>query len=139
MKSFNQENASLEMIKSILDGAAIEGKIDDDGDLYVTEGVDFPFWVILVPDLNFIMFKTHWSVKADATDEDVLSLINHANSKIVLPQFFMVPGEDVRVIQGIYYLPYEYGIDSRLIIKIARRFPGAFVACGQLDENKVLV
>jgi hypothetical protein len=135
MKSFSHENASLEMIKSIFDGAAIDSEFDGDGDLYVTGGVDFPFWVTLVPDQYLIQFKTHTGVKKDSAEQDILSLVNRANSKIMLPQFFMVSDEDGGVVQAVYYLAYEYGIDSRLVVKIARRFPGAFKACGQLDEK----
>ncbi|MEZ5563536.1 MAG: YbjN domain-containing protein [Gammaproteobacteria bacterium] len=138
MKSFNHENASPEMIKDIFDGAAIDSEFDDDGDLYVTGGVDFPFWATLVPDHNLVQFKTHVRVKKEASDEDVLSLVNRANSRIMLPQFFMVSDEEGRVIQGVYYLAYEYGIDSRLVIKIARRFPSAFKACGEIDEDNVI-
>lgn len=138
MKSFSHENASLEMIKSIFDAAAIDSEFDGDGDLYVTRGVDFPFWVALVADHNLVQFKTHVRVKKGAADEDVLSLVNSANSRIMLPQFFMVSDEDNRVVQGVYYLAYEYGIDSRLIVKIARLFAIAFMACGDVDEKSVL-
>ncbi len=45
-----EEEVTIPRLSSVLDAAFIDHEIDDDGDIYITDGVDFPLWIGLLSD-----------------------------------------------------------------------------------------
>ena len=138
MPTFNEENASFDTLRSLFDTAAIECEMDGDGDLYVHDGIDFPFWIRIDADQKMLVFITYLTPKPGQSFAEVAAWANRANANVVLAQFYASEAEDGGGrLSGTYFLPYAYGIDGRLIVRMARRFAKAFVAGSRYDEDRV--
>lgn len=57
-----EEDVSANRLASILVSAAIENEIDSDGDIYVTDGLEFPVWISVDADRRFLSFGALASV-----------------------------------------------------------------------------
>ena len=45
MKVIDEDDVSTEALLQLFRRAFLKAKIDDDGDVYITDGLDFPIWV----------------------------------------------------------------------------------------------
>jgi len=79
-------------VKNWLEAAAMEYE-EDDEDLHVTGGVDFPCFVRSIGS-NRIVLTTYIETKARATREALLDLANLCNTKSMVPRFYVVSDED---------------------------------------------
>jgi hypothetical protein len=109
--------------------------MDRDGDLYVTDGLDFPSWVRLPEDEKLIIFVTYQKID-DPDEEDWLARMNEVNHKTPLVQFHWCGN----AIFGHYAMSYEGGLNGRQFIKMLRRFSstfahGALLACDNESEE----
>jgi hypothetical protein len=92
--------------------------IEDEGDIYVTEGVEIPLWLQIKPDAKLIVMFTCYNVEKEISADT----INTFNASIILPQFSL----DGTVLRGRYWLTYDGGLNVRHFVKMLRRFSGAF-------------
>jgi hypothetical protein len=58
MEVINEDDVSTEALLQLFRRAFLKAKIDDDGDLYVTDGLDFPIWVAVDTEQQLIRFFT---------------------------------------------------------------------------------
>ena len=107
----------------MLDAAFIDHEIDDDGHIYVSDGVEFPLWIEVLDKRELLSFFTYWSV-GDQAEADWLSRVNELNSTIMLPQFSYCRNS----IWGACWMTYAGGLNARQFVKMLRNFSGAFVA-----------
>lgn len=108
-----EKDVSVETIRTALAAALIEGEIDDDGDLYLTDGLDFPLWVLIDRSSKLICLHTFLST-SDAKVDD----INQLNRRFKVAQFAIVEGKVI----ANYQLTFRYGVDGRHLITMARTF-----------------
>ena len=113
-----EDQVTLQRLSNILDTTYCEHVIEDEGDIYVTEGVEIPLWLRIKPDAKLIVMFTCYDVEAEIPT----TTINHFNASIMLPQFSL----DGTVLWGRYWLTYDGGLHVRHFIKMLRRFSGAF-------------
>jgi len=66
--TISEDEVSLARLQSVLETAVFDAKIDRDGDLFVTDGLEFPSWVRLPEDEKLIIFVTYQ--KFDDPDEE---------------------------------------------------------------------
>ncbi len=118
-----EEEVTVPRLSSVLDAAFIDHEIDDDGHMYVNDGVEFPLWIEVLDKRELLSFFTHWSVR-DQPEADWLSRVNELNSSIMLPQFSYCRNS----IWGAYWMTYAGGLNVRQFVKMLRNFSGAFVA-----------
>jgi hypothetical protein len=124
-----EDEVTISRLASFLDAAFIDYTIDDDGDLYAKDGLEFPAWIDIDQDKKMIMFLT--CISADEkVATDLMARVNEMNTSYVAVQFHL-RGE---VIWGHYWLSYDGGINVRQFIKMLRRFCSAFRA-GIIDEK----
>ncbi|MGD9805996.1 MAG: YbjN domain-containing protein [Hyphomicrobiaceae bacterium] len=109
----SEEEVTVERLKIFLTSAVLDYEIHEDGDIYIKDGVDFPFWLSVENDSKLIRFLTHWPAEHCSIDQ-----VNQLNAKLRFSQFAL-DGE--RVLAN-YYLPFRYGIDSRHVVIMARHF-----------------
>ena len=57
-----EEEVTIPRLSSVLDAAFIDHEIDDDGDIYVTDGVDFPLWIGVLSDRKLAVLFTYCSL-----------------------------------------------------------------------------
>lgn len=110
-------------LASLLEAAVIEFKIDSDGDIYASDGLEFPVWITIAEDKKLIAFFTFFDPEGVGA-ETALQTVNEINQTIVLVQFSWHGGK----LWGHYWLTYDGGIDVKHFIKMLRRFSGAFVS-----------
>jgi hypothetical protein len=54
-----EDHVSLDWLKDLFSRAYFKASIDGDGDLYLTDGLDFPIWVTLDEEHKLIWFFTY--------------------------------------------------------------------------------
>jgi hypothetical protein len=113
-----EDQVTLQRLSDILDTTYCEHVIEDEGDIYVSDGVEIPLWLRIRTDGKLIVMFTCY----DAETEVPSKLLNHFNASIILPQFSL----DGTVLWGRYWLTYDGGLNVRHFIKTLRRFSGAF-------------
>jgi hypothetical protein len=82
----SEDEVSPVRLQSVLETAVFDVKINRDGDLYVTDGLEFPTWVRLPKDAKLIIFVTYHKID-DPDEEDWLARMNEVNHKTPLVQF----------------------------------------------------
>ena len=107
-------------LSAVLEAAYIDQQMDDDGDIYVTEGVDFPLWVHLMPDQKLVKLFTYYPVDDQV---DWVARVNEINSRIELPQFCYARD----AVWATYWMTYAGGLNMRQFIRMLRRFSSAVV------------
>lgn len=132
-------NVSLNTLMGFLSDAAHKCRIDDDGDLYVTGDVDFPFWLHIEDGQDVVKMFTYIRARPGATHEDLLELVNETSKKVILPAFYCLDHGDGLAFYGNYFMSISGGIDRTQFISIARRFAAAFsYAINRHDPNDLL-
>ena len=126
-----EEEVTIPRLSSVLDAAFIDHEIDDDGDIYVTDGVDFPLWIGVISDRMLVVLFTYCSVDAKPA-ATWLARVNDMNEKIAVPQFAYRRD----AVWGSYWITYDGGLNVRQFIKMLRNFGGAFRAGLQLHEGE---
>ena len=58
MEVINEDDVSTEALLQLFRRAFLKAKIDDDGDVYITDGLDFPIWVAVDVEQRLIRFFT---------------------------------------------------------------------------------
>jgi hypothetical protein len=116
-----EDQVSPQRLCNILDASSIKCTSEDQGEIYVMDGIAFPLWIVVHQDLKLILMFTYIESTVDETLE-WLDKINTLNASIILPQFSYYEG------WGRYWLPYEGGLSARHLVNIVRRFAGAFRA-----------
>ena len=118
-----EEDVTIARLSSVLDAAFIDHEIDEDGHIYVTDGIEFPLWIELLQNRKLVNLFTNWSVD-DERDANWFARVNDMNSKIMLPQFSYCKGS----VWGGYWMTFEGGLNVRQFVKMLRFFSGAFAA-----------
>ena len=126
-----EDEVTIARLSGLLEAAFIDHTIDDDGDIYVTDGVDFPLWVQIETDRKLLDLFTCYSVD-DQQAADWVNRVNDMNCKIIVPQF-CYRGDAV---WANYWMTYDGGLSVRQFVKMLRAFSGAFQAGLLLHERE---
>lgn len=113
-------------LASILTSAVIDNRVDEDGHLYATDGLDFPAWVEIDGDRKLICFFTYFAFDEEAAEiaaDNAASIVNDLNASIILAQFNWKRDR----LWGHYWMTFDTRIDARHFIKMLRAFSSAFV------------
>lgn len=110
-------------ISDLLNSAYIDHTTEQDGDLYVMDAVAFPLWLTVDHD-NKLILMFMYIEPGNEVKFAWLNKINTLNADIILPQFSYGDG----CLRGRYWLTYDGGLNVRHLVKMLRRFAGAFRA-----------
>lgn len=80
-----EEQVSVARLSDVLQSAFLNHEIDD-GDLYITDGVEYPIWVAVEEEPKLVALFTYVTPE-DPTPVEWLSRVNDLNSTIRVPQF----------------------------------------------------
>lgn len=116
---------------ALLNTALFEATVDSDGDVYVSDGLEFPVWVKVLTDERMLQIFTHASAE-DGQDAPTFAIVNEMNSRIVLPQFCLLDDK----VFGTYWVTYDGGLPIKPFVRVLRRFSGAFVAGMRFTEKR---
>jgi len=125
---------TVETLDGLFKRAFFKTRIDEDGDIYVTDGPEFPIWVRIDADRKLIMLFTYMRRNLDERPPYTEKSANLLNATVALPSFHVISSEP-RKLYATCYASYEDGIIDSQIIGLARRFAGAAVyGARKLDE-----
>ena len=105
----------------ILSATYTDHLVEDEGDIYISDGVAFPLWLRVDVEAKLIVMFTYIEAESDAP-ASWLSKVNELNASIILPQFWYRDG----CLWGRDWLTYDGGLSTRHLIKMLKRFAGAF-------------
>jgi hypothetical protein len=104
---------TVERLRSILETAVIDLESDDEGDLYLTGGIDFPIWVRVDHDRKTLELFTF--IRKVATDAATVALrLNQMNSNFALGQFYHLDD----AIYSRHGVSFDGGLLPRQFVKI---------------------
>ena len=117
----NEEEVTPARLASILEAAVIEQRVDSDGDIYVSDGLDFPAWISISEDQKLLEFLTYFDPEASAPD-NVYARTNDVNRSVMVVQFSWQSDK----LWGQYWLSYDGGLNVKHFIQMLRKFSIAF-------------
>jgi hypothetical protein len=116
-----EAEVTVERLRSLLETAVIDLEPDDEGDLYLTGGIDFPIWIRLDHERKTLELFTYIrKVAADAAD--VALRLSDLNGRLPLGQFYLADD----AIYSRHAVSFDGGLLPRQFVKIVRRFSGSF-------------
>jgi len=135
MKVIKEDDVSIEALLQLFRRAFLKAKIDEDGDVYITDGLDFPIWVSVDSDQRLIRFFTF--MQGHEGRPFTAAAANHANATVVLPTFHVRCDRKDRLCSH-YFMTFADGVIDTHVITAARRFSAASAYGAQkLDEYAV--
>ena len=99
----------------------------------------FPFFTRLDTDHQTLTLSCQTAAKENATAEEMQALVSAALKYAPIMQFEARMEEPNPLFLAHYTLPYEFGIPSRLLIKIAQQFSKTFRETLNYDTEKILL
>jgi hypothetical protein len=116
-----ETEVTVERLRSLLETAVIDVELDDESDLYLTGGIDFPMWVGVDSDRKLLeLFTFIRKVAADAAT--VALRLNDLNSNFALGQLHHLDD----AIYSRHVVSFDGGLLPRQFVKTVRRFSGSF-------------
>lgn len=118
-----------------LENAAIGNEVDEDDDLYLTDGIDFPIWINCNHEEEFLFMYSMIPMN-NIPFEQAIAFANDCNTNLVMPAFYIMKDEDGDLsLRASYYLFYNGAPTPRSVIYAVKRFSGAVKASAELDDN----
>lgn len=112
---------SPQTLKVLLDQAFMDSRFDDAGDLYVSDGIPFPAWVIIDSPRKLIHFQTYVATQPlDAATGATIA--NELNKALIMVQFHVQESS----LHGNAWLSYEGGISHKAFIRTLQHFSSVF-------------
>ena len=118
-----EESVTVEWLHTLFKEPYFSARIDADGDLYITSGLDFPIWVTLHPDHKLLRFFTYVRPGEQPLPQ---ATSNFLNANVLIPSFHVRNDEKDRF-HAKYVLPYEGGVLDAHVVSAARAFAGSCV------------
>lgn len=111
-------------LASILSSAVIDNVIDENGNIYATEGLDFPIWVSIDTERKFLCLFTYLEPAelADFPLDVVLPVVNALNQNHIVAQYHWDDGKII----AHFWMTFDSGLNPRQFVKMLRRFSGVF-------------
>lgn len=107
-----EQEVRTETLVAALQAAVIDTKIDGNGDIYITDGLDVPMWIIIDHKSHLICMHLCWSSKC------LLEDINELNATYRIVKFTASADN----ILANYHMTFRYGFDTRHFIAMSRHF-----------------
>lgn len=109
---------------ALLDEAGIDHDPgDESGAIYVT-GLAFPVWLTLGAADEGVHLFSHWMLRDQADEIEVLRFVNALNCEKLMVQFSLP--EPGRAVWGHYWLSCRHGLTIAAFLRSLHRFAGCF-------------
>ncbi len=132
-----EEEVSIAWLLKLFERAFFTAAADGDGDIYITEGLEFPIWIRVLEEERLIRFFTFLQHDPEEHNPITERSANHLNATILLTTFYVNQHEPGRLYAD-YVLPYTHGVVNAQIVAAARRFAGASLYGAQKLRELVL-
>src|SRR5829696_7778419 len=118
----DQDEVTTDALLALFRRAFLTAHVDEDGDIYITDGLDFPIWVSVDTDQRLIRFFTF--MRRDEDRPFTAAAANHVNATVVMPTFCVRRDYKDRLCSH-YVMTFAEGVIDSHLITAARRFAGA--------------
>jgi hypothetical protein len=125
-----EEEVTISRLSAILEAAFMDFEIDESGDIFVTDGLEYPLWLTIDAAGKFLHLFTYREIEEEP-EADWLSRINRMNETLIVTRFYRMDD----AIWGDYSMSFEGGLNVRQFVKMLRRFSGGFVADLRLHKD----
>jgi hypothetical protein len=120
----NEDEVSIEWLQRLFQRAFFTTEIDSDGDLYITEGLEFPIWATLLEEQKLIRFFTFLRHSSKEHGPITKTGVNYLNATVLLASFHVRKNETDKL-HSAYVLSYAHCVVDAHVVGAARRFAGA--------------
>lgn len=132
-----RSDITIEYLAAILDDAAIDFKIDDDQDLYVTS-TEFNLWIKHDPEKQYILLTTYWGFRPEVNELNALRFINRCNANL-MPVCQFILNDDIDGCYGSFGIDIRYGLNHRQLLRDMRRFSQTFAMAVRTEDRERLL
>jgi hypothetical protein len=129
-----EEDVTVEWLQTLFKEPYFTARIDQDGDLYITNGLDFPIWVTVERDPKMLRYFTYVRPGEQPLTE---AASNFLNATVLIPSFHIRNDQKDRF-HAKYVLPYDGGVMDAHVVSAARAFAGSCVYAAQSLGSYVL-
>lgn len=126
---------TIENIKKAIDEAHFESEIDNDGDIYITEGLEFPCWVSVGEENEVLKVMTYAKLRENADELKSLRLANRINTSF----FPNVVSVNNGKLESYYYALLDDSMSEKNLVKIIRRCTSSFVNAVREEDSDDLI
>ena len=124
-----------DILIEFLENAALTCSVDEDGHIYVSEGLEFPVWVISDLENNMIIFSTFAKLN-EISKSDAHEFCNLVSKEILTPNFYVVSDDDeTHHLYANYVIFHDGDLSPRNLIRAVTRFSAGFKLCASYDED----
>ena len=116
-------DGSIDCVKAILDGAAIDYIEQGEEAVYVT-GLAFNFWIFAQPERGMIDMMSYEPLPEGMDEVAALRCANAFNQKFIMVQFSV--SECGQRLNGRYLLSCRDGLPAAVLLRAVRRFSTVF-------------
>ena len=136
MDVLKSEDVTVDAVNELLNIAGCVTKVDQDGDIFVQEGLDFGVWVIIDRDKKCLVFRTYMRCKQDAPLDELDAYVASLNSKYYLAQFSYNTYENGQAfVNAHYFIFYNFGLIPRQVIFSLRTFAEVFIEAIKISDK----
>ncbi len=132
-----EEDVSTDTLKALFERAFFKAAIDDDGGVYLSNGLEFPIWVRVDEDRKLIDFLTFLAREPETDAPFSDQVVNGLNASVVLPTFYVRHSEPHKL-YARYHASFEDGVIESQVVWLARRFAGACLYGARSLDGPVL-
>lgn len=118
-----KEDITIETLCRILDDAAIDNEVDEDGDICI-KGLHFKTWILITQNEIQVQFTTTSKFHDDITYEEALECVNELNGEYIMAQF-LFDKERMRL-RANYTLIAQDGLNRLQFLRSLRKFSLVF-------------
>ncbi len=130
MKTLEFSDITLEGIAQAFEAAAIKCKVDEEeNELYLSDGVAFPFWLMIDAKAKRFKFSTHIKTREGTSRERLMEFTHELNDQYVTVRFTAAVANDNGnvFLHGDYFLYTAFGIIVPQLILTAKNFADIFI------------
>jgi hypothetical protein len=110
-------------------------EIDEDGEIYISEGLEFPCWVSVNAEDETLRVYTYAKLQDNVDELKALQLANRINAKFFPNSVSVINGRLV----SYYYVFLDQSISEKNFMKILRRCASAFVSAIREEDSENLI
>lgn len=129
MKTLELNEISINSLTEAFEAAVIACEIDKDrSEIYLSEGLDFPFWLSINDKKKWIKFFTCIKAKEGVTEEELMAFARRLNEEYITVRFTIMKFEDGRMyLNGDYFIFTAFGLLVAQLVHTAKNFSEVFI------------
>lgn len=135
---FKPIDVSLSTLDMLFTKSGLSSKVGSNGDISIFGGVVYPFHVRLNTQYKTIKFIIRANASDGVTSAQVQSVIDEAKRVVPMITYQNLTLNDKPCVVSEHTLPYQMGIPTRLLIRVAVLFSEHFSNAVDCDTEKYL-